>query len=150
MGLATFQNCELRLADVAENLLTYLLGEPAIALKTGSRVAQDALPQGREPGQPFIYFGRTGTGNERCLGETTNTPFVHNFAVECIGENINDSQTLADLVRARLELLACGGTFGTQTVSNVFCEDQSDDYVPKAVDPNSGEHVAALSVEVYP
>jgi hypothetical protein len=42
------------------------------------------------------------------------------------------------------------GNFGAGSVANVFCEDQADDYLPAGADLNNGEHVAALSVEVYP
>ncbi len=136
------------MADVAENLRAFLMADDAIAAKTAARIGQDSIPQGKP--SPYIYFGRTGTESLRCLGETINTPFKHTFAVECWGDDLNDSQALADLVRTRCESAACGGTFGTQTVSNVFCEDQADDYQPTGADPNYGEHVAALSVEVYP
>ena len=135
------------MADISENLRTFLLSDSAISRKT-ARVVQDALPQGKAG--PFIYYSLTGTTQERCLGETTNTPFSYVFAVECIGDTRDDAQALADLVRAKCESAACGGTFGTQTVSNVFCEEQSDDYAPKAVDPNEGERIAVLQVEVYP
>lgn len=136
------------MADVAENLEAFLLADTSISNKVGLRLCQDAVPQGKP--FPFIWYQRTSTENERCLGETTNTPFSHTFAVECISDDINESESLAILVRARCESAACGGPFGDTTVSNVFCEDQAGDYQPKAADPNSGEHVAALQVEVYP
>lgn len=134
------------MSDVAENLRTFLLGDAAIARKVGLRVSQDAIPQGKP--SPFIFLGRQSTTVERCLGETGNTPFSHIFAVECIGEDLDDSQSLADLVRARCD--GYSGTFGDSTVQAIFVEEQADDYLPKAVDLNSGEHIAALSVEVYP
>jgi len=67
--------------------------------------------------------------------------------------NIADVNPLADLVRARCESAACGlttGNFGAGSVSNVFCEDQADDYIPVGADLNSGEHVAALQVGGVP
>ncbi len=137
------------MADVAENFRKFLLDDTAIAAKIGTRAAQDAIPQGKP--SPYIYFGRTGITRERCLGETVDTPFSHIFATECWGADLDDAQALADLVRTRCESAACGtSSFGGQSVSNVFCEDQADDYVPTGADPNYGEHVAALSVEVYP
>lgn len=137
------------MADVAENLEAFLAADTSIKQKVGSRVCQNSIPQGKK--FPWIWFQRTGTDNLRCLGETTNTPFSQTFAVECISDDINDAEALADLVRARCESAACGSSsFGAGTVSNVFCEDQADDYLPKGADPNSGEHVAALQVEVYP
>lgn len=138
------------MADVAENLTKFLLDDTTgIALKVGSRICQNLVPQGKK--YPWIWFQRTGTDNNRCLGEVGETPFSHTFAVECISDDINEAETLADLVRARCETAACGSaSFGTGTVSNVFCEDQADDYLPQGANLDSGEHVAALQVEVYP
>lgn len=136
------------MADIAENLRTFLLADSSVAAKVGTRVDQNIVPQGKS--LPFIWYQRTGTTQLRCLNETVNTPFSHVFAVECIGEDIDAVEELADSVRAACEAAAAGGAFGTQTVANVFCEDQADDYVPKAADLNSGEHIAALQVEVFP
>jgi len=136
-------------ADVAENLRAFLVADANTAAKVGTRIYQDSVPQAKS--FPFIWFQRTGTDNLRCLGETTNTPFSHTFAVEVISDDIAQVNPLADLVRARLETAAAGSSsFGAGTVSNVFCEDQADDYLPRGADLNSGEHVAALQVEVYP
>ena len=137
------------MADVAENLRSFLVADANTAAKVGTRIYQDSVPQAKS--FPFIWFQRTGTDNLRCLGETTNTPFSHTFAVEVISDDIAQVNPLADLVRARLETAAAGSSsFGAGTVSNVFCEDQADDYLPRGADLNSGEHVAALQVEVYP
>ncbi len=140
------------MADVAENLRAFLSADTnGVAKAVGTRIHQDSVPQAKQ--FPFIWFQRTGTDNLRCLGETTATPFSHTFAVEIVSDNIADVNPLADVVRTRLETAACGlttGNFGAGSVSNVFCEDQADDYLPKGADLNSGEHVAALSVEVYP
>lgn len=136
------------MADIAENLCKFLLADTTIAAKVGSRVAQDVLAEGKP--MPFVWFSRTSTTNERCLGESSLTPFSHVFAVECISDDINESQSLADLVRLRCESLACGGTLGDTAVSNVFAEEQDDSYEYANANPNSGLFIAALSVEVYP
>lgn len=137
------------MADIAQNFAAFLLADTnGVAAKVGLRVVQDVLAEAKP--MPFVWFSRTGTTVERCLGETGNTPFSHTFAVECISDDLDESQALADLVRARCETLACGGTFGGQSVSNVFAEEQSDDYITKAANLNGGEFVSALSVEVYP
>jgi len=136
-------------ADVAENLRAFIGVDTSIRALADTRIYQDSVPQAKS--FPFIWFQRTGTDNLRCLGETTNTPFSHTFAVEVISDDIAQVNPLADLVRARLETAAAGSSsFGDGTVSNVFCEDQADDYLPRGADLNSGEHVAALQVEVYP
>ncbi len=137
------------MSDLAENLRAFLLADNAITAKVGDRIDQDIIPQGKP--RPFIWYQRTSTEKERCLGETVNTPFKHTFAVECIGESLDDVEALAILVNARCETAACGSsTFGAQSVSNVFCEEQSADYEPKGADLNSGLHIAPLQVEVYP
>ena len=136
------------MADIAENLTAFLLADTTITAKVGNRVVQDVLAEWKP--LPFVWFSRTGTTNERCLGETGATPFSHAFAVECIDASIAASQALADLVRARIETLANGGALGTQTIGNAFCEDQADDYIPANANPNAGEFVATLSMEVYP
>lgn len=137
------------MADIAENLTKFLLADTTgVAAKVGTRIVQDVLAEAKP--MPFVWFSRSSTTHERCLGESGLTPFSHVFAVECVSDDINESQALADLVRARCETLANGGTFGDQTVSNVFAEEQADDYIEQNANPNAGEFVAALQVEVYP
>ncbi len=137
------------MADVAENFRKFLLDDNAIGQMAGSRAAQNAIPQGKK--YPFLWLQITDTIKSRCLGETTNTPLGYTFATECISDNLDEAESLAVLVNARCESAACGSpSFGSGTVSNVFCESQSDDYIPKGADLNEGEHVVALSVEVYP
>lgn len=136
------------MASLAENLRTLILSDTTVSRMIGTRVSWDAVPQDKV--FPFVWFQRTATDNLRCLGETNTTPFSHTFAVEIISRDPNDVETLAPLVRAKCESLSCGGALGDTTVSNVFCEDQAGDYVVAAADPNEGEHVAALQVEVYP
>lgn len=136
------------MADVAENLKTFVQGDAAIAARIGLRMSYSAIPQGKP--FPFIWYQRTGTDNLRCLGETTTSPFFHTFALEIVSDDLNEVEALAPLVRAKLETLACGGAMGDMTVANVFCEDQSADYVPQSADANIGEHIVPLQVEVYP
>lgn len=137
------------MASLAENLRSLILSDATVSRMVGTRVSWDAVPQDKV--FPFIWFQRTATDNLRCLGETTTTPFSHTFAVEVISRDPNDVETLAPLVRSKCEAFSCGGTWADgSTVSNVFCEDQAGDYAFAAADPNEGEHVAALQVEVYP
>lgn len=136
------------MADIAENLRAFILADDDIAAKVGTRVVQDVLAEGRP--MPFVWFSRTSTTHERCLGESSLTPFSHVFAVECISDDLDESQALADLVRARCDSLACGGTLGATTVSNVFAEEQDDGYEYANANENSGLFISALSVEVYP
>ena len=114
----------------------------------GPRFAIDVVPQ--DKAFPFIWAQRMATDNLRCLGETNTSPFSHDIDIEIVSNKIGDVETLATLVRSKCESKACGGAFGDTTVSNVFCEEQAGDYVYAAADPNQGEHVAALKVEVYP
>lgn len=137
------------MADVAENLRKFLLDDTAIGPLVGLRAAQNSIPQGKK--FPFLWMQITDTQKLRCLGETSNTPFSYTFAVECVSDDLDEAESLAVLVNARCESAAGGSSaFGSGTVSNVFCESQSDDYIPKSADVSEGEHVAALQVEVYP
>ena len=136
------------MADVAENLRTFLLADASVAAKVGTLVNQDVLPQGK--GDLFIVYVLDETTKLRCLNETENTPFSYIFAVFCVGQTRDDANSLAILVNARCESAASGGTFGDQTVANVFCEINDDDYQQRAADLNLGEYVAALQVEVFP
>jgi hypothetical protein len=136
-------------ADVAENFRKFLLDDTAIGPLVGLRAAQNSVPQGKK--FPFLWLQIIDTIKARCLGETSNTPLGYILAVECISDDLDEAESLAVLVNARCESAACGSqAFGNGTVSNVFCESQADDYIPKGADLSSGEHVAALQVEVYP
>jgi hypothetical protein len=129
------------LADVATRLRTFLLADSAIAAAVGPRVHQAFVPE--DTPTPCIYFTRAGTGDELCIGEIGAAPFRHTFALECIGKDLDESQSIAALVKTR-----CNGYYGSfadTTVKGIFVEDQSDDY-----EPQYGYHDASLSLEVVP
>jgi hypothetical protein len=129
------------LADVATRFRTFLLADSSIAAVVGQNVHQGFVPEDTPP--PVIYFTRTGTRQERYLGESGAQPFSHTFAVEPIGKDLDESQELAGLIRTRCDGYI--GTFADTTVKGIFVEDQSDDY-----EPQYGYHDASLSVEVIP
>lgn len=130
---------------MATRFRTFLLADSSIAAVVGQNVHQGFVPE--DTPLPVIYFTRTGTRTERALGDVGTQPFSHTFAVEAIGKDLDESQSLADLVRTRCDGYPGSGvgTFADSTVKGIFVEDQSDDY-----EPQYGYHDASLSVEVIP
>lgn len=128
------------MADVATRLRTFLLADSSLSAAVGLRIHQGFVPE--DTPLPFIYFSRTSTRHERVLGET-NEVFSHTFAVECIDTDLDKAQSLAGLVRSRLDGYI--GAFADSTVKGIFCDEQSDDY-----EEVYGDHRATLSVEVIP
>lgn len=129
------------MADVATRLRTFLLADASIAAVVGPRVHQAFVPE--DTPLPCIYFTRAGTRDERALGEVGAAPFSHTFDVEALASTLADSQSLAGLVRTRINGYI--GSFADTTVKGIFVEDQADDY-----EPTYGYHDASLSVEVIP
>lgn len=135
------------MTTIDENLKTFLQADSNITRKVGTRVYENFVPKSLIA--PFIFFVQTGDDDELCLDDSPGSgPFRYRFSVECVGQSLRDSRTLATLVRSRLNKLASGTTFGDSTVQGCFAENQSDSY--EARTEFTGFHVAALDVEVIP
>ena len=129
------------MADISTRFRTLLLSDTAITALVGPRVHQGTVPE--DTPTPFIYFTREGVEFERCIGETAGAdPFRQRLVVECVGTDLEDSQAIADEIR---DYDGYTGTFGDSTVKGIFVDDQTDQY-----EPQYGDHVASLSVEVIP
>lgn len=141
------------MAEVDENLKTFLQTDAAIARKVGIRVHENHVPM-RPDGEfntavPFIYFVQTGEIRDDCLDDTVGAdPTGYQFALEVVAQSLRDSRTIAGLVIDRLHLAT--GTFGSQTIQVATCEGQSDDYQERSGATDRGFHTSAFQVEVYP
>ena len=135
------------MSDTAKRLKDFLLADTAIAAVVGSHVHQELVPEGSEDN--WIWFSRSLTENEICLDAAPGTPpLSETFDVEAISPSLATAQELALLVWNRCNCYR--GTFGSGTVKGVFVNSQSDDYVPRGVYADSGLHVSALSVQIFP
>lgn len=129
------------MTDIATRFRKLLLSDANVTALVGSRVHQGTVPE--DTPTPFIFFKREGVEYERCIGETAGAdPFRQRFAVECVGLDLDDSQEIADEIR---DYDGYTGTFGDSTCKGIFVDDQNDGY-----EPEFGDHVASLSVEVIP
>lgn len=135
------------MATVDEDLKTYLQADTSIQRQVGTRVHENHVPM--SPVVPFLFFVRTGDETFDALDDSQGVaPNMVRFAVECVGRNIKESSALATLVKARCHK-ALKATMGSRTATS-FCEDQADDYTPRAGGGDTGFHISALQVEVYP
>lgn len=124
----------------------FLLAEPTIASLVVDHVHVGNVLQDVDP--PYIYIQRAGTGHERTLDQAQGTwPFEERWDLECISDDPDELQSLADSVR-RLD--SARGAFGVGgSIQGLFVEDQQDDYVPKGVNSDEGLDVAAFQITVY-
>lgn len=134
------------MADVAQNLRTFTLGDTGIAAIVAERMSQDHVPQRFE--EAHIWFGRSNTVTNDTLDMSADDGTLQeNFNLECACTDQDKVQSLAELVKDRLN--GYRGTFGTITVQGAFCSDHSDDYELRNDYSDEGIFVAAMAVEVY-
>lgn len=136
------------MADLAENLRTFILADTPIAASIGTRCYQGMAPQSDIATFPFIWFARSRRQLDRTLdaaaGDAADEQW---FDLECISDDLDESQDLAEAVEDRLNNYR--GTVGTQTVQAIFVDDQDDNYVPRGTMGETELHVAALSVQIF-
>lgn len=128
------------MADIATRLRTLWLTDADITAKVGQRIHQATVPEDTQP--PFIFFKRSNVRFERCLGDNGAPPLSQSFIVDCVGMDLNASQELADQIRG---YDGYSGTFADSTCRGIFVDEQADEY-----ESEYGDHVASLSVEVFP
>lgn len=132
------------MATLAENLKTFLLADTTVKQLVGSRVHYNHVPQGK--GYPFIFYQQSGSSDDAALDDSPGAPFRLRFTVECIDTDLARCRTLVNRVQAITNKHR--GTVGAQTVQAIFAAEQDDEYVPRGIGSDDGEHVAALSLEV--
>jgi hypothetical protein len=136
------------MADTAENLRTKLLADGTIAGLVGTHIHQGTVPQNDLATFPYIWFARSSRRLDRVLDEAAGAASDEEwFNVECVSDDLDESQDLAQAVRDDIECFR--GTMGTQTVKAVFVEDQDDSYVPRNTAGENELHVAALSLQIF-
>lgn len=136
------------MADLAENLRTFLLADATIAATIGTRCHQGMVPQADIATLPYVWFARSRRQLDRTLDAAAGDPADEQwFDVECISDDLDESQDLAEAVEDRLNNYR--GTLGTQSVQGIFLDDQDDNYVPRGTMGETELHVAALAVQIY-
>ena len=134
------------MADVAENLRTFLLADSGISTTLGAeRIGQNRAQQ--DWGYPYVVFYRSGTDSERCIGDAVGlAPFRHFFDVECVSSDIDGAADLAEAIKTYADNFT--GTFGTQSVQLIAIEDHDDEYQPRTPLSDEAVHIAAINVEL--
>jgi hypothetical protein len=136
------------MADTAQNLRAFLVANAGVLALVSTRVHQGAVPQADIVSPPYIWLGRASRRLDRTLGESTGAASDEEwYDVEAISDDLDESQSVAAAIRAAIECYR--GTLGTQTVKGVFCEDQSDQYIPRGTLGEESLHVSALSVQIF-
>lgn len=135
------------MSQIAEDIRSYLIAQAGVATLAGARIHQAKAPQGY--GGTFAVFFRRQTENEdelnASLGEAAFREF---FDVECVSIDLDESQRLADAIKAVTHNLEGSFGSGLGTVQGVFVRDQDDQYEPRISDEDGALHVAALDVEI--
>lgn len=132
------------MATVDEDLKAYIQTDSSVKAKVGTRIHENLVPP--TPVVPFIWFVRTGEETFDCLGDAQGTaPNIVRFSLECVGRNTKEAIAIAALIKARCHKVL-NGTMGSRTAT-LFCENQSEDYEPKAGGEN--HFISALQIEVY-
>ena len=135
------------MSDTGTRLRAHLLGNAAITAIIGTSCHQGHVPQAVTV--PYVWFGRANTDPLRTLDSAAGqAPFVESFDVEAISDDLDEAQTLASALKARLECHR--GTFDDSTVKGIFVEDHNDEYIPRGIASDEVFHVAAMRCEIIP
>jgi len=131
------------MADIGEDIRTWLLADASISAVVGTRVHQNKAPQASTT--PYIWYGRATTQNEDALADDAGTaPFSQIFDIEAISDDIDEALDIADMLKAKH---LSRGLIGGGRVQGVFVTDHADDYIPRGDNSDDGRHVAALQFE---
>lgn len=134
------------MADIAENLRTFILTSSTLTAFVADRVHHGHVPANKE--ETYIYFSRSNRAYEHTLdSEAGEAPRAEYFDMECCSRNPNASNNLADAVRG---LFPMRGTFGDATIKGAFVNDQDEDYIPLNNAADEGVTVQALQMEICP
>ena len=110
---------------VGADLRTFLLADTAIAASIAARVYPVQLPQ--KPTLPAIAY-RIVSGFRPHSMPNTRGLARPRVQIDCYSDSYEGAQTLADLVRKRLD--AYRGAAGTATWQGVFFSNENDDFDP--------------------
>jgi hypothetical protein len=132
--------------SLSADFRTFLLAQPAIAAIVGTSVHVRAVPQPIDP--PYVWIARAGSNqDERTLDQAQGQqPWEERWDLEAISD---DPVELEDLAAAVRGLDCVKGTFGAGSIQLLIVEDQTDDYVPKAVESDQGLDLAAFQLTIY-
>lgn len=130
--------------SLIEDFRTKLAATSAVTAIVAGRMYQNYLPQPCT--LPAIVYGRrakeleTGLAGEVLLAKTE-------IALECIADDPDEAEDLADVVQAALH--ATSGTWGSSTIRGAFVASTDDDYVEFPKGSDMGLHVVAQVVNVH-
>lgn len=139
--------------NLAEDFRTFCISQPTVAAMIGSdadeaRIHQSRAARGKDLKFPFAIFFRRGTENEDLLDDDVGAlPFHVYFDIECASNDLDESQDLADALRAVLHNY--DGPLGGGSVQAIFVEDHDDDYQPRLEAEDGAVHVSSLQVEIH-
>ena len=139
-------------SNIGINLRAFLIADPAITAfvstgSTGARISQNIVPQPLE--RPFIWFMRSGSFRDVDMaGNQMLTDSSWDMEIQT--EDIDDTESLVDAVKDRLN--GHFGAFGSTDacVKGIFVTDHDDDYILKTIGEDDDEHihVAAINVQI--
>ncbi len=98
---------------------------------------------------PWVWFRRASTVQERLLSGAACDNFTTDIDVEVVGTDIDAVQTEADTLKYALQTLATPSTVGSTFCHYVEVTDHNDDYIPRSVfNTDTGYHVASFQVRI--
>lgn len=131
--------------DLGKDIRSFLLSQATVK-NIVSGVHQSSVPA--KPDKSYVWFTRAGSEALDALGDTAGAePFRQVFDMECISDNLDRAQRLADAIT---DLFPMRGTFGSASVQGAFVTTQDDYSDYRGVANDRFSHVAALSLEIIP
>lgn len=130
------------MSSVAVNLRSFLLGIDGFPF---DQISQDFIPEGVDPQDGYIYYGRRATDHARTFDKDGEPDSVF-FDIEIYHSDPGEVEAAADKIQSE----DCyHGNFGDGFVSGFFAETQTDDYMPRVQFTDEvAFHAAFLSVEI--
>ena len=140
------------MSQVAKDLRTFLGADATIATLVGAapngRIHQNHVPQ--DKAFPFVWYAQSGLLDGDVLAEAAGSaPYGREFDVECVSDDVDKAVDLAEAVRNRLRNFR-GVIASTREVQAIFCDEHSEDYVPRGNEGDIGLHVESLRATVIP
>ena len=126
--------------SIGKSFRAWLLSVPAITAAVGNRIHENAAPE--TYAGPYIWFARATTDDDEALTDAAGTrPFRELFDVEIHAKELEDVETIAELLRDR----HCHrGTMGSGTAQAVFVRDHKGDYEQRGIASDEQLHGGAF------
>ncbi len=137
------------MADIGENLASWIKGIAGVTAITGQRVHQNSVPA--DYAGSYIWFARVDSEDldELAPSEGQADQFFEEFDIECVSLSIDDAIDLAKLLRGKNKSRPITpGQFGSGSAQGIFVGSHSDDYNPRNVQSDERFNLSSLRIKI--